>query len=250
MKKGAFFGIVLGLLLVCSTCQNPMISDYDENKPIEKQEVATITVNSVKGTYLIGDSETFTATLKNPDGSTVPITEGTWRSEFPDVATVDSAGLVTALSEGYIYIACDHQGLTGQKAILVRGDYRGSWSGTYSIDRCTCSGDFSAAKFCETQGGSGYPIAFHLEMEGDVLKGTIRLGDLSTALADRPELDMAAILEGDLRSDPYTITVYIVPEWTDSGPRFPGMLLAYTAKSMTGSARVECSIHDLTKIGG
>jgi hypothetical protein len=86
-------------------------------------------------------------------------------------------------------------------------------------------------------------------MAGDWLQGTILLGGLSTTLVDRPELDMAAILEGDVYSAPYTITIYIVPEWTDSGPRFPGMLLEYTTKSMTGSARVECTINSLTKTG-
>lgn len=249
MTKRTVFSVVLVLLLVCSTCQNPMTSEYDPKDPIKKQEAATIIVNSSKGTYLIGESESFTATLKNADGSIVPITDGTWRSELPDVATVDSAGLVTAVSEGYIYIASDHQGMTGQKAILVRGDYRGSWTGTYSIDKCTCSGDFSAAKFCDAQGGSGYPVEFHLEMAGDWLQGTIRLGGLSTTLDDRPELDMAPILEGKVNSAPYTITIYIVPEWTNSGPRFQSMLLEYTANSMKGSARVSCTFSNLTKTG-
>jgi len=248
MKKWVSFGVVLCLLFFVSAC-NRWSPGNQTHDPFGPTHAVEITVLSSKGTYLIGETETFTASLKMSDGTTVPITDGTWSSEFPDVATVDNAGLVTAISEGYIYIACAYQGMTAYKAILVRGDYRGSWAGTYSKDACSCTEDFFAAGFCATQGGSGYPIEFHLEMAGDHLQGTIRLGSLSTTLADYPYLDMAAHLVGHVYSAPYNITIYIVPEWTDSGPRFPGISLEYTASGMKGSAWVSCTFSSLTKTG-
>jgi hypothetical protein len=244
MTKWISFGVVLSLLFFFSACNKsgPTTPGLIEAK--------TISVISARKTYCVGQTDTFTATVKMPDGSTIWITDGTWSSDTQNIATVDNAGLVTIVGEGWANITCAYGGKTGSKQIRGVGDYHGTWKGTYSIDGCNSSSDFSAAGFCDSHKGSGCPIDLVLTQDGDVLQGTIDLGSLSTTVVASLELDGSLTLEGQINSDPYVIDIAIPCQWTESGQIFGPMIQAYTARGMTGSARLICNITSLKRTGG
>lgn len=67
-----------------------------------------------------GESVTFTAKAVLTDGSQFTINEGgEWRSSDPSIATVDSLGTVTAVSNGTAVISCTYGGITGTAQLQV-----------------------------------------------------------------------------------------------------------------------------------
>ena len=247
MKKWVMGGVVGCLLLGLSTCDRtgPTIPRYLAN-PSDAQ-AQSIVVTSSRGSYFVGETEAFAASLTT-DGGTIPITDGRWETDTPGVATVNEAGLVTIVGQGFANIICTHGGLKGSKQVWGRVDCRGAWSGTYSIRRCELWGDFPDDRFCETHGGSGLPIGLVITQEGEVLQGTIRLGDLSTPFLAKPLLDGALEMESEILSVPYTINVAVGCDWTPSGPKFCMMLYYYRGTSMSGQAMLTCDI-SLSKTG-
>ncbi|HOW86581.1 MAG TPA: Ig-like domain-containing protein [Candidatus Aminicenantes bacterium] len=208
-----------------------------------------IDVSSSKAAYFIGETETFTATMKGTDGVTVPVTTGTWSSYTPGVATVTGAGMVTVVGQGWADISCTYNGLTGSRQIWGRADCRGAWSGTYSVENCGSTGDFLASGFCATHGGSGLPVELVLAEEGQRLVGTITLGGLSTPVeAKLGELDGSLEMEGRVTSPPYTINIAMGCGWDAAvGTKFV-MTLYYTGSGMTGGACLSCRV-SLSKTG-
>lgn len=247
MRKGLIWGVMGCLLLCLSACDKggPTLPSNALNPSAANTGV--IAVHSSKLKYFIGETETFTASL-----SGVPVATGTWSSDTPRVATVNDAGMVTVVGQGWANISCTYAGQTGTRQIWGRVDCRGAWSGTYSIQRCELWGDFPDAGFCRTHGGSGLPVSLALTEEGDLsvwdsLHGTITLGDLSTPVVAKPLLDGSLEMEGEVFSAPYTINVAIGAEYTPSGPRFCMMLYyLYPGERSSGQAMLTCDI-SLTK---
>jgi hypothetical protein len=204
-------------------------------------------VTSSRAAYFVGEKETFSAIMKW-NGGTIPITDGTWATDTPTVATVDDAGLVTIVGQGWANISCTCGGLTGSKQLWGRVDCRGTWSGTYSIRRCELWKDFPDPRFCETHGGSGLPIDLVLAQVGDALQGTIKLGDLSTPFVAVPFLDGSLEMEGWFFSDPYVVNVAVGCDWTQSGPSFRMMLYYIKGDRFSGQAMLTCDI-SLSKTG-
>ncbi|MCK7460897.1 MAG: Ig-like domain-containing protein [Sphingobacterium sp.] len=81
----------------------------------------------------------------------------TWATDAPgSVATVNEAGLVTIVGQGWANITCTHGSLTGSKQIWGRWTAGASWSGTHTASGAAeLWGDFRDSKFCETHGGVG-----------------------------------------------------------------------------------------------
>jgi hypothetical protein len=255
MKKGVLLGGVGCLLFCLSTCDRtgPTIPSNPVNpaqRVAEKMDATAtgIAVVSTKAAYFIGDTETFTASLKNQDGSATPVSGGTWRSDTPGVATVSEAGMVTITGQGWANISCSYNGLTGSKQVWGRVDCRGTWSGTYAIQHCQIWGDFPDTKFCETHGGSGFPIELVLAGEGETLRGTITLGDLSTPFVAKPLMDGSLEMEGEIPTEPYVTNVAVGCDWTTSGPSFSMMLYYYRGTRFSGQAMLRCDI-SLSKTG-
>lgn len=251
MKNKGMWGAVGCVLLCLSTCDSggPTMPLNSVNPAAARPEVIAggLVVTSSRAAYFVGETETFVASLKS-GGGTVPITDGTWATDTPTVATVNDAGLVTIVGEGWANISCTRGGLTGSKQVWGRVDCRGAWSGTYSIRRCELWKDFPDPRFCETHGGSGLPIDLVLAQEGEVLRGTITLGDLSTPFVAKPLLDGSLEMEGEVYSAPYVINVAVGCEWTQSGPSFCMMLYYYKGDRFSGQAMLTCDI-SLSKTG-
>lgn len=245
MRKGLIWGIAGCLLLGLSVCDKGGPTLPSNARYPSAANTGVIAVHSSRPAYFIGETETFTASL-----SGVPVVTGTWSSDTPRVATVNDAGVVTIVGQGWANISCTYNGLTGSRQIWGRVDCRGAWSGTYSIQRCELWGDFSDAGFCGSHGGSGLPIGLVLTKEGiswESLHGTITLGDLSTPVVAKPLLDGSLEMEGEISSEPYSLNVTLGCEWTPSGPKF-GMMLYYfyPGTRSSGQAMLTCDV-SLTK---
>lgn len=255
MKKGLIWATVGCLVLCLSTCgrsgpTSPLSPAYsvDQTKGQPEGGAAGIVVTSSKAAYFVGETETFTACLMS-DGGTIPTTGGTWTTDTPEVATVNEAGLVTIVGQGFVNISFSSGGVKGSKQVWGRVDCRGAWSGTYSIERCQIVGDdFPDAQFCETHRGSGLPIGLVLTETGEVLQGTIKLGDLATPFVAKPLLDGSLEMEGEVYYDPYAINVAVGCDWTPSGPSFRMMLYYYRGNRGEGQAMLTCDIA-LSKTG-
>jgi hypothetical protein len=255
MNKGVTLGAVGCLLFYLSACDrgNPTIP-FNPANPVQKAGERTettgvgIAVVSAKAAYFIGETATFTASLRNADGSTTPISGGTWSSDTPGVATVNDAGLVTIGGQGWANISCAYNGLTGSKQVWGRVDCRGAWSGTYSVKCCEIQGDFPDERFCETHGGSGLPIDLTFTQEGETLRGTMTLGGLSSPFVALPLLDGSLEMEVEFPTNPYVTNVAIGCDWTQSGPSFCMMLYYYQENRFLGQAMLTCDI-SLSKTG-
>jgi hypothetical protein len=150
--------------------------------------------------------------------------------------------------QGFANISCTQGGLRGSKTIWGRVDLRGTWSGTYSIQRCELWGEFPDSKFCETHGGSGLPIELVLTQEDEARRGTIKLGDLSMPFVAKPELDGTLEMESEVLTDPYVTNVAIGCTLQGSEPRFRMMLYYYRGNRGSGQAMLTCDI-SLCKTG-
>lgn len=249
MKKGAIWGAAGYLLLCISACDKgvPTVPGNALNKYQQVETTAGLAVCSSKAAYFIGETETFTASLVKPDGGTVAVTGGTWSSDTPAIATVNDAGMVSVVGQGWANISCTYEGQTGTRQIWGRVDCRGAWSGTYSIEGCQSTGDFLASGFCGTQGGSGLPVELVLTEEGERLAGTITLGGLSTPFVAKPLLDGSLEMEGRVISPPYAIDVAMGCSWVEERPEFC-MMLYYTRDTWAGRAWLSCRV-SLSKTG-
>lgn len=67
-----------------------------------------------------GSTKQFAASAADSNGNTIPGTVFTWTSTSPGVATVDSTGLVTAVSDGSASIQAAASGKAGNRTMVVR----------------------------------------------------------------------------------------------------------------------------------
>jgi hypothetical protein len=241
MKKISMWAAAGCLLFCLSTCDSS--GPTTPASPVKPAgTVQAIAVTSSKAAYFIGETETFTATLRSPDGGTTAVTGGTWRSDTPEVATVNDAGMVTIVGQGWANISCAYGGQTDSKQIWGRVDCRGVWTGTYSIEDCQCWEGFLASRFCETHGGSGLPVGLVLTEQGKSLQGTITLGSLSTPVVAKPEMDGSLEMEGQVVSAPYMVDVAMGCHTTKGGGIEFSMKLYYTGGGLSGRAMLSCRV--------
>jgi hypothetical protein len=82
--------------------------------------VASVTVTPSSATIPPGKTQQFTAAAKDSGGNVVTGVSFTWKSDTPSVATVDTNGLVTAVSAGTVHVTATASGVTGS-ATLTSG---------------------------------------------------------------------------------------------------------------------------------
>ena len=103
--------------LVCLACS-------DEPAGLRTPPVLTINVAPDAVTLLVGATVTLDATVSDLEGRAVFGAEVEWFSDAPSVASVSSAGVVTALSPGSASIAAHSEQSTGFAHIVVQLDFR------------------------------------------------------------------------------------------------------------------------------
>jgi uncharacterized protein YjdB len=84
--------------------------------------LGSISVSAAAGTVAAGSTDQFTATATYSDGSTQNVTAtATWKSSTTSVATINAAGLVTAVSAGSTTISASYDGVSGSTTLAVTG---------------------------------------------------------------------------------------------------------------------------------
>jgi hypothetical protein len=86
---------------------------------VGKPHIASIDVPALASSLAAGSSHRITATPRNPSGDPRTDIALTWSSQSPDIASVDSAGLVRALKPGKAVIRVAGDGATGEITVNV-----------------------------------------------------------------------------------------------------------------------------------
>lgn len=129
--------VIFGILVAaCSDHSNPAAPGSPSRPTVSSLAIigdeAVLTDTSTA--YIV------TATLS--DGTTRALMPA-WNSSNPDVASVDSAGLLSGLVHGSATLTASHDGRSATKTVQVVNNYRGTWDGTYVVKACTDSGDLT-----------------------------------------------------------------------------------------------------------
>ena len=97
--------------LLAAACLLAVACGGDSGGPSTPSPVTTssvsVTYSDDHGTIYIGDEVQFRATVSSSGSGTQAATNATWESDAPAVATVSSAGLVTAVSAGEATISAE-----------------------------------------------------------------------------------------------------------------------------------------------
>jgi uncharacterized protein YjdB len=101
LRLGAIPAIIVAVIISASCGGSFFVSD---------STVTSITLSPTNPALQVGATSQLSATGKRADGNTLDITPGaTWTSSRPDIATISSGGLVTAISVGTSKISCSYQ---------------------------------------------------------------------------------------------------------------------------------------------
>jgi len=108
--------------------------------PTDSTSRLTVTALTVSGapTITVGETTQFTPTARMSDGTTQNVTNSaTWQSTNPAVATVSSAGAVTAVNPGAVAITATYRGQSDTIAVTV---VRGAGPGPVTVTAVTVAG--------------------------------------------------------------------------------------------------------------
>ena len=170
-RTRAVRGVLAGCLLLAVGCG-------DGDSPTAPSATPTPTgvavTHSAESTIFIGNEVEFEATVTLSDGGTQAASDVTWGSDAPGVATVSSAGLVTAIAAGEATISAEVAGGRGGfLRIRVYPEFQGSWAGGGIATDCTATGDSLWSVLC-----AGFLDADAADRRGDAML------DLTQAEAD------------------------------------------------------------------
>ena len=220
--------------------------------------------HAAEGTIFIGHEVQFRATVTLSDGSTAAASEVTWTSDAPEVATVSTAGLVTAVAAGEATVSAEVAGSRGgYLRIRVYPEFQGSWAGRGIATECTATGDSLWSLLCagflegdpaerrgeamleltqsEAEVGGVVDLGADRRLEvnsGEVsIDGTLRLTfDASTFAIEGAELEVE-VLSWETRAD-------------TPGNMTGGFQFVYSWALSTGSAVVDVVFEEITRTAG
>jgi hypothetical protein len=153
--------------------------DRPPTSPTPTPTPTALAITSSTDLLKINQSETFTLAASMSDGSTRTVS-GTWRSDSPAVATVDSTGRVTGAGSGEAAISAESNGLrAAPRTIRVLPDYQGRWSGDWRLAGCTTDGDWTRSDICgDVPVGTLLPFGLTLTQDRETASGTATLDDV------------------------------------------------------------------------
>ncbi len=201
----------------------------------------------------INQSETFTLTASMSDGSTRTV-GGTWRSDSPAVATVDSNGRVTGAGSGETAISAESNGLrSAPRAIRVLPDYQGNWTGDWRLTGCTTDGDWAGTDICrEVPVGSLLPFGLALTQNRDMATGNATLDDVVGPVQGpiRPGGQLGVAGAFPITDEGITLDV-TVTDWdttTTDNQRMTGrFVLVFREARLQGSVRFDGELRTVAK---
>ena len=249
IKKMLLVFLCLSLFLSIPCCKKKLPTTPDIPAVISPT-VQSITVISSSDLLHIGISETFTATATMSDGSSNAVVGGVWSEDNSSVATVEATtGQVTIVGSGTVNIFVNYEGKQGSKAIRGLPNYQGTWSGSYVITSCNATGDFAAMDFCSfLPVGIELIIELNLIQDEDRVEGRFLLGDLGADTNGPIQTDGQLLLSGAVQEGTSTIEVAMLLQSTTPGQIFGRLNQLWRATEMTGDARLEANIEDLSRI--
>lgn len=98
--------------------------------------ITAVTVMSPADVLLVGDRETFSATVTRADGTSAPATGAAWTSDNTNVATVSETGVVQAVGPGLVTITVETASIRGTRQIRVMPLFAGHWVGKSQAVSC------------------------------------------------------------------------------------------------------------------
>jgi uncharacterized protein YjdB len=115
-QNGVVTAVSVGTATITATSEGKSGNTVVTITPVP---VGSVAVSSIAGPLRVGQTATLAATVKNTDG--VPVTDRvvTWASSNQAVATVSSAGLVTAVGPGSATITATSEGQSGSTEVVV-----------------------------------------------------------------------------------------------------------------------------------
>ena len=201
----------------------------------------------------INQSETFTLTASMSDGST-RTAAGTWRSDNPVVAAVDSNGRVTGAGSGETAISAQSNGMSATpRTIRVLPDYQGRWGGDWRLAGCTTDGDWARSDICrDVPVGTLLPFGLTLTQDRDSAAGTATLDDVVGPVQGSIRLSGHLGVGGTFTFSDEGITIDVtVTDWettTTDNQRMTGrFVLVFRAARLQGSVRFDGELRIVAK---
>jgi len=209
-----------------------------------------LTVSVTSDVITCGKCETFTATLTTASGTTQTVTAN-WRTDMPSVATIDSAGSLTALAQGDVTVIATYEDLQAAKLVHVVHDYQGLWGGSYIVTGCQGRFDFDGLCEPDYAGvGATLPLFLNLQQERADVTGDLWLGSIETAFAGRVETsgDLVGESKGTATEEGVTFDFLVSSvRLKRTGSRIGDGTFTWTMTSPTyrGELRVEARVMGL-----
>ncbi len=190
-------------------------------------EVITVTVTPDPVSLMEGQTHQLAATLEDEAGRPLSGRSISWTSQAPGIASVDEAGLVTALAEGQTLIQASADGVTGSAAVTVTPGPRIELSRTEvefeaveergdpfpvavfitNVGAGTLSG--LSADVTHTQGAGGWLAA---TLDGSTAPTTVTLSVATTGLLPGNYGAVVSVVAEGARNSPQTIQVDLTLE--------------------------------------
>ena len=168
--------------LLAAACLLTVACGGDSGGPSAPSPVTTSSVSVTypedHGTIYIGDEVQFQATVSSSGSGAQAATNATWESDAPAVATVSSAGLVTAVSAGEATIsAAVPGGGRGSRRIRVFPEFHGHWEGDLNVTSITVPPDWQALGEEDCNGlpdcASWIPLTVDFTQDGATVTGSV-----------------------------------------------------------------------------
>ena len=244
--SGAFVrGALVAVLLLAAGCGG----DGSPTAPSATGTSISVTY-PVGSTIFIGNQVQFEATVTLGDGTERLTADATWSSDAPAVATVSSAGLVTAVAAGEATISAEtNPGDRGSVRIRVYPEFRGSWTGWWRAADCTASGSPLFTQLCALLKASpdlvGSPLMAALTQDGALVDGTVDLGEL--AVGDAPRAEPLEVESGEVSIDGTLRLTFSAVMISEAGLELHAEVLSWETRAdtpgrMTGQFEVELSL--------
>jgi hypothetical protein len=144
----------------------------------------------------VGSEQTFSAVVVYRDGSR-QVEAAVWTSDDAAVASVDANGRVRGISSGMTVVSATVGSLFARTRVHVVPRSLGAWTGHSVLRRCTASGSFDPASWCDQfyRVGSRQVFELHLSEENGRLSGGILIDRSGGGLM----IDDGGSLDGDGR---------------------------------------------------
>ena len=240
MKKIISAAALVALLVLLPACKSSTAPAV----------VLNIIMSSAKSMIYIGETDIILATAHMSDATNQAITGGTWASDNQAVATVTTAGIVTAVGSGTVNITVSFGGKIGHKIYRCLPNYGGTWTGTYTVTACSATGDFDLYGFCGVvPSGTVLNSDLVLTQSGDQISGQIYLGTLVADATGPVAMDGQLILTGKVIQGDFTIDTVYTLQSTTPGQITGNMTQLWLGLGATwmGQGQLTCAMNNVAR---